>query len=261
MNILNKALGIVENAASHGPAVDHMLEVCHWFMLALFVGWITYFLITIWKFRKSVNPKADYYGVRGHASTHIEATVILIEAVLLLGFGIPLWNARVAGYSEVGKEKDTLYIRAVGYQFGWNFHYAGPDGKFGRQHVRYINSANPVGVDPSDENGKDDYWTINDLHLQKHRPTDIRVTSRDVIHGFALHQMRVQQDAIPGQETPVKFRPIKTGKWQIICAQLCGSRHYAMVADYVVEDKKTFEAFEKAEVENRVKNPLKVAMK
>ena len=93
--MLNRLSGILPNASEHGPLVDHMLEFCHWFMLVLFVGWTTYFLFAIWRFHKSRNPKADYHGVRSHASTHLEASVVLIEAVLLLGFALPLWGRRV----------------------------------------------------------------------------------------------------------------------------------------------------------------------
>src|SRR5688572_13570707 len=118
--MINKALGILENAAEHGPLVDHMLEFCHWFMLVLFVGWSSFFLYTIWRFRKSRHPKADYHGVRSHASTHLEFSVVLIEAVLLLGFALPLWGRRVNEYPE-DKKAEALNIRAIGFQFGWHF--------------------------------------------------------------------------------------------------------------------------------------------
>lgn len=240
--MLNKLLGILPNASEHGPLVDHMLELCHWFMLLLFVGWTTYFLVAIYKFHQSRNPKADYHGVRSHASTHIELSVVLVEAVILLGFALPLWGRRVNDIPQTG---DRLEVRCIGYQFGWYFLYPGPDGKFGRQHTRYMSSSNPLGLDSSDENGKDDFYTQNELHLVNNKPTVVRVTSRDVIHGFALQQMRIQQDAIPGMEIPQWFRPIKTGKWEIICAQLCGSGHYAMRAEYMVEDQKAFDEFQK----------------
>ena len=35
------------------------------------------------------NPKADYVGVKSHASTYIEGIVAIFEAVLLIGFAIP----------------------------------------------------------------------------------------------------------------------------------------------------------------------------
>ena len=253
---LNELSGILPNASEHGPLVDHMLEVCHWFMHLLFVGWITYFFIAIWKFHKSRNPKADYHGVRNHASTHIEFSVVLIEAVLLLGFALPLWGRRVNDIPQTG---DRLEVRCIAYQFGWFFHYPGTDGKFGRQNSRFFTNANPLGIDPADENSKDDFVTTNDLHLVNHKPTVVRVSSRDVIHGLALQQMRIQQDAMPGMEIPQWFRPIKTGTWEIICAQLCGQGHYAMRATYTVEEQKDFDVFQKETLELKAANAANAA--
>ena len=117
---LNKLLGIMPNHSEHGREIDHMLNFCHWFMLVLFVGWIIYYFYVIFRFRKGRNPKADYHGVRNHVSTHLEASVVIVEAVILLGFAIPLWGKRVNEIPTA--EKEPLRIRAIGYQFGWKFH-------------------------------------------------------------------------------------------------------------------------------------------
>jgi len=243
---LNKLMGMLPNHSEHGKEIDHMLNFCHWFMLLLFVGWGGFFLYTIWRFHKSRNPRADYHGVRNHVSTHLEAGVVIIEAVILLGFALPLWGKRV-NEIPLGEQDNALKIRAIGYQFGWYFHYAGADGKFGRQHLRFIQSPNDLGLDPTDPDGADDIVVSGQLHLVNHKATVVRVGSRDVIHGFALHQMRIQQDAIPGTEAPQWFRPVSAGEWQIICAQLCGAGHSTMQATYLVEDQKTFDEWYKGQ--------------
>ena len=83
---INVWLGMTQNASEHGGLVDHMLGFVHWFMLVLFIGWSTFLAIAFYKFRASKNAKADYHGVRGHATTHIEIGVCIVEAILLLGF-------------------------------------------------------------------------------------------------------------------------------------------------------------------------------
>jgi cytochrome c oxidase subunit 2 len=246
---LNKLMGMLPNHSEHGKEIDHMLNFCHWFMLILFVGWTSYFLYTIFRFHKSRHPKADYHGVRSHLSTHLEAGVIIIEAVILLGFGLPLWGKRVNEIPE-GEKESALKIRAIGFQFGWYFHYAGADGKFGRQHIRFITGSNPLGIDPTDPDGADDIIAKGEMHLVNHQATVVRVSSLDVIHGFALHQMRIQQDAIPGTETPQWFRPVSTGEWQIICAQLCGGGHSSMARTYLVEERKDFDKWYKEQLED-----------
>ena len=71
--MINKLMGIVPNASEHGPLIDHFLEVCHWFMAALFVGWTAYFFYTIWRFNAKRSPKANYHGVKSKAlaNSHI----------------------------------------------------------------------------------------------------------------------------------------------------------------------------------------------
>src|SRR5204862_198706 len=106
--------------------------------------------------------------------------------------------------------------------------------------THFITSNNDLGIDPNDPNGADDAVVRQDLHLVNHKATVIRVSSRDVIHGFCLPQMRVQQDATPGIEAVMWFRPVTVGSWQIICAQLCGYGHSTMMAPYSVEEEVDF---------------------
>ncbi len=232
--MINKLFGIVPNASEHGTSIDNMLEFCHWFMLVLFVGWTAFFLYTIFRFHKSRNPKANYHGVQSKASAHLEFSVVLIEAVLLLGFALPLWGKRV-GPDQWPDKDQALRVHAVGEQFAWNFHYPGPDGEFGDKRADLVTSANPVGLDPEDPKGKDDVISKNELHLVNHRPTIIELSAKDVIHSFSLQHMRMCQDAIPGTKIPIWFRPIKEGSYEIVCAQLCGAGHYAMKAMMMVD--------------------------
>ena len=81
---------------------------------------------------------------------------------------------------------------------------------FGRTDIKLVSAENPLGLDRSDSNAKDDITTINQLHLPVNRPAVIRLSSKDVIHSFSLPFFRVKQDAIPGDVFPVWFVPTKT---------------------------------------------------
>lgn len=245
---INKALGILPNASEHGFLVDHMLEFCHWFMALLFVGWSLYFLYTIWRFHRSRNPKADYHGVQSKASAHLEFSVVLIEAVLLLGFALPLWGKRVNG-DQFPDNSEAIRVHAVAEQFAWNFHYPGPDGVFGKQNATLMSGSNPLGLDPNDPAGKDDIIAKNEIHLINQKPTVIEITSKDVIHGLALEHMRMSQDAIPGSKIPMWFRPIRVGEYEIVCSQLCGAGHYAMRSIMKVETKAEYDAWMKEQTD------------
>ena len=56
----------------------------------------------------------------------------------------------------------------------------------------------------------------------------IYLSSKDVIHSLKIISMRVCQDAIPGLRIPVWFTPVREGRYQINCAQLCGNGHASM---------------------------------
>jgi len=77
----------------------------------------------------------------------------------------------------------------------------------------------------------------------------IMLSSKDVIHSFALPQMRVKQDAIPGIVQPVWFTPTQVGRWDVACSQLCGLGHFRMRAIYEIQTQDAYEAWLKEEAE------------
>lgn len=237
----SKFLGIPENYAAHGSQVDHMLDVVHWFMIALFIGWTIFFFYCIFRFWHRNQPKASYHGVRSHLSSHLEVGVIIVEAVLLLGFAFPLWAERVDSWKEVQK-LDPVRVRVVGWQFGWTYHYAGADGKFGRIDPAKISAVGDIGLDLDDPNALDDF--VNPiLKLPVNRPAVLNVTSTDVIHNYHIVPMRIQQDAIPGREIPMWFTPVKEIETYVVCGQLCGEGHGNMIGRMEVGPADDFQSW------------------
>ena len=240
-------------ASAHGADLDKVNVYVHWLMAVLFLGWTIYFVIVLFRFRAARQPRANPDGVQNHYSTYVEVGVIVAEAVLLLGFSIPLWAARVDQFPEPDK---ATVARIVGQQFAWNIHYPGADGKFGRTDPKLIDAqSNPLGLDRADPAAADDVTTVNQLHLPVHKPALIYVSSMDVIHSFALQEMRVKQDAVPGNLIPVWFEPTVTTdemrkqkdkpefNYEIACSQLCGLGHYRMRAFVTVHTQEGFQAW------------------
>src|SRR3954447_24111936 len=237
---LNELIGMPPNASEHGYQIDHIIEFAHWFMAALFLGWSVFFVYVLLRFRRSRHPVADHEGVKSGISTHLEFAVVLIEAVLLIGFAIPLWAKRVNSFPD---DKDAIIVHAVGQQFNWNFHLPGPDGVFGKRNIELVSNSNPLGLDQSDPAAKDDLVVTGTLHVPKDRAVIIELSSKDVIHNFALPSMRIAQDAIPGQLIPMWFKPIKKGEFEVVCGQLCGLGHYSMRGFLVVDEPADFQAW------------------
>jgi cytochrome c oxidase subunit II len=232
-------------ASEHGKDVDALIVWVHWLMIALFIGWIIFFFYAIFRFRKSKNPKADYYGAKTHASTYIEVAVAGVEGILLFALAIPLWAKAVGKFPS---EQDSTVIRLTAEQFTWNSRYPGADSVFGKQDIRLVGSDNPLGYVDSDPHGQDDRTpNPKDIHAPVGKPVIIYLTSKDVIHSFQLDPMRVTQDAIPGMSIPLHFTPNKVGRYQIQCAQLCGSGHATMDGIFTVD---TAEDYQKWLAEN-----------
>lgn len=244
--LLNELIGLPPNASEHGYQIDHIIEFSHWFMAALFIGWSAFFIYVLVRFRKGRHPVADHEGVKSGISTHLEFAVVLIEAVLLIGFAIPLWAKRV---NQFPNDKDAILIHAIGQQFSWNFHLPGPDGQFGKRDIALVSNSNPLGLDSRDPASKDDIVVLGELHVPVDRPVIIELSSKDVIHNFALPHMRMAQDAIPGQIIPMWFKPIKTGSYEVVCGQLCGLGHYGMKGMLVVDNPADYQAWLKERAE------------
>src|SRR5471030_160799 len=107
-----ESLGIAPNASLQGYAIDGMLEMLHWFMLVLFVGWGSFYAYTLWRFRASKNPKANYVGTTSHLPTKLEGGVLVLEIVLLMAFAAPIWANRVDQF-PTGPDVTELRRRAA----------------------------------------------------------------------------------------------------------------------------------------------------
>jgi cytochrome c oxidase subunit II len=238
--LINEWIGLPPNASEHGYQIDHIIEFCHWFMGALFIGWSAYFIYVLLRFRKGRHPVADHEGVKSGISTHLEFSVVLIEAVLLIAFAVPLWAKRV---NEFPSTKDAILVHVIGQQFNWNFHLPGPDGQFGRRELDLVSNSNPLGLDSNDPASKDDLVVLGELHVPVNRSVIMELSSKDVVHNFALPHMRMAQDAIPGQIIPMWFKPVKTGTYEVICGQLCGLGHYSMKGSLVVDSAADYQTW------------------
>ncbi len=235
--------GLPVDISTHGAAIDRLIWIVHGLMALLFVGWLSFLVVALVRFRARPGHKAASHAHHFRLPTLVEVVVAVLEVVLLFAFSIPLW----AQVKRPVPGADSMRIRVVAEQFAWNIHYPGPDGVFGRADPGRVGASNPLGLDPDDPAGKDDITTINQLHIPVDTPIRVDLSSKDVIHSFSIPVMRVKQDAIPGEVIPVWFQARRTGDFQVACAQLCGLGHYRMLGYFVVDSKNAFETWLAAE--------------
>ena len=217
-----------------------MLDHVHLMVLVLFAGWAIYFAYVLIRFRHGRQPKPLKEGARGRVAMFIVGAVMLAEAVVLVGDALPVWFER----TRLGNlSSRPLVIRVVAEQFAWNVHYPGADGAFGRTALDLISPSNPLGLDRTSPEGRDDLTFLSEIHLPVDRPVLIELTSKDVIHSFGVPAMRVKQDAMPGVRASVWFTPTVQGEFEVVCSQLCGLAHHRMRATMKIESNDEYTKF------------------
>jgi cytochrome c oxidase subunit 2 len=70
-----------------------------------------------------------------------------------------------------------------------------------------------------------------------------RITSADVIHAFAVPDMGLKQDAVPGQNNTIKTVPTEQGVYQGYCTEYCGVAHSNMYFEVEVVSQSEYEEF------------------
>jgi len=222
------------DAAAHGPALDRHLFLNLWIALGLLALVHLVLLVGLLSRRRTAEPKRLWA---------VEYLPLIFLALLFATLTVQaeiLW----ASSRYTGPDPAALQVEVTGVQFAWYFRYPGPDAVFGRTDPRLIapGEGNPVGIDTADANGADDI-VASELVLPTGRPVDLRLRAQDVIHGFAIPEMRLKQNAVPGQTIHLHFTPTTPGIYAILCTQLCGSGHYRMEANLRVVSAADFSAW------------------
>ncbi len=85
--------------------------------------------------------------------------------------------------------------------------------------------------------------SIGTLRVPVGRPVRLLLTSRDVIHGFFVPELRVKQDVVPGRYTQMWFTLRQPGRWRILCTVYCGLLHSQMWGELVGLEPAEYQAW------------------
>jgi cytochrome c oxidase subunit 2 len=196
------------------------------------------------RYARRGNERAVYT----HGSNKLEATWTIITAAIFIAVAI-LGQRVWAQLHMTDIPPDALKIGVVAQQFKFTFHYPGKDGIHGKTDPKFYNdgTGNFVGLAPADAaaadlpegtrlepadvdlNAADDVQT-GTLVLPVGRPVELTLRSKDVIHNLFIPVMRFKQDTVPGLAIKVHFTAKATGRYEIPCAELCGTQHNTMKA-------------------------------
>ena len=251
-----------ESASAHGGSIDYIFNITLFFTgIVFFITQILLFYFA-YKYRGRRNAKAAFISHNNRLEVIWTAIPAVVMTFLVVG-GLDAWNEVMA---DVEEGEDYIEIEATGYQFAWHLRYPGPDGKLGSRDYKMISATNPLGQVWSDDKNQDDFHP-SEIVLPVGKKVRVRITARDVLHNFYLPHFRVKMDSVPGMPTYFVFTPTTTTEeyrtklgvlndrgepkypewhepidpedpesplkyedfnFELACAELCGTGHYAM---------------------------------
>ena len=180
-------------ASTQGEEIDTLWDVTLIVSVPIFVLVMTVAIYSVIRFRAKPGDMSD--GPPIHGNTRLEIVWVTVPFVIVTSLAIYSWL--VLDDIEAKKQGEMI-VDVTGQQFTWSFRY--PEG----------------GV------------TSTDLVLPVDRPVKFNIRTKDVIHSFWVPEFRLKSDAVRGITTRVRVTPKKTGRWQVVCAELCGIGHATM---------------------------------
>ena len=221
--------------ASNWSYIDHTIILTFWITGVVFVAIIVFMAYCVWRFRDA--SRATYEPENKRLELWL-TIVTSIAVAAMLAPGLFVWKEFVTvppGAPE---------FEVVGQQWQWSFRLPGKDGRMGKTDVRNISPDNPLGLDRDDPNAQDDVVIENgDLHLPVGKPVKVLLRSVDVLHDFYVPEFRAKMDMVPGMVTYYWMTPIRTGTFDVLCAELCGVAHAQMRAKVIVDEAGAYHAW------------------
>ncbi len=127
-----------------------------------------------------------------------------------------IWGLFAFYQETVAAPVNPLVVQVTGQQWTWTFYYP----QYG------VSSQGQV------------------LELPVNRPVQFSVTSKDVMHGFAIRSLGVRVDANPGQVTTTTVTtPTQIGEYPVVCVELCGLYHSYMWSSLKIVSNSSFNSW------------------
>ena len=162
--------------------------------------------------------------------------ITTVAIIALLAPGLWVWD-RIISVPD-----DAEVVEVVGQQWNWSFRFPGEDGVLGQVEVSRMSVDNPFGMKQEDPAGMDDILVPGgELHVLVDKSYKFVLRSKDVLHNFTVPQFRVKMDLIPGTTSYTWLKTTRTGRFDILCEELCGIGHFAMRGVVVVDEPAAFD--------------------
>lgn len=203
--------------SEHGHRIDHLFMFCLYLTGVVFIATEVVLFWFMWRYDGRTNRDPVKFS---HGSHNLEIVWTIVPAATLLFIAIYQMDAWAD--AKIRTPNIPATVEVTGRQFEWRVRYPGPDGELDTE---------------------DDIFGVNELHLPVNEQIVLNLKSMDVLHDFFVPQLRIKQDAVPGNKIPMWFTARETGTYEIVCAELCGWGHYKMKGRLTIESREAFDAW------------------
>jgi cytochrome c oxidase subunit 2 len=221
--------------AADWGSMDNTVVLTFWVTGIVFIAINGFLVWVVMRYRHRKGQKAHYEP----ESKKLEWWLTIVTSVgviAMLAPGLWVW-ARI-----VEVPNDAAVVEVVGQQWSWSFRFPGQDGVLGQVDIALMDVDNPFGMKPDDPAGRDDILVHSpELHLPVDRSWKFVLRSKDVLHNFTVAQFRVKMDLVPGMAPYIWLTTTRTGRFDIMCEELCGVGHFAMRGAVVVDEAAAFD--------------------
>jgi len=173
---------------------------------------------SIFHHRRSKGAKAAQF----HENTTIEVIWTIVPFIVLIGMAYPATKTMLEMKDPSGYD---MTVKVTAYQWRWQYDYPQDGVSF------FSNLSTPRDqIDNYDGAGaaKNDNYLLEvdrPLVVPTGKKVRLLITSNDVIHGWYVPQLGVNQYGIPGFIKDAWFRIEKPGVYRGQCSQICGKEH------------------------------------
>ncbi len=181
------------SASGAASDIDTLYDVLLICSVPVFVLVMTVTIYSVVRFRAKPGDMGD--GPPIHGNTRLEVIWVTIPFIMVTALAIYGWIVLV---DIEAKASDQMVVNVTGQQFAWTFEY------------------------PQEKVGSDE------LVLPVDQPVEFRIKTNDVLHSFWVPQFRLKSDAVPGLTTKIRLTPNRVGRYEVVCAELCGIGHSTM---------------------------------
>ncbi|NOJ48489.1 cytochrome c oxidase subunit II [Bradyrhizobium archetypum] len=223
--------------ATNWSYIDHTINITFWITGVVFFAVIAFMAYCVFRFHHKEGRQAHYNPENKKLEWWLSiGTAIGVAAMLAPGLFV--WHQFVT------VPADATEVEVMGQQWQWSFRLPGKDGRMGTTDVRNISPENPMGLNRDDPHGQDDVVIESgELHLPVGKPVKVLLRSVDVLHDFYVPEFRAKMDMVPGMVTYFWMTPIRTGTFDVLCAELCGAAHAQMRSKVIVEEDAEYHAW------------------